>query len=65
MPTLFSGNFSYNASPPNVRMVLTSADASMDLNKLADMADKVMEVAMPTISAITDTHTDTADIKQL
>lgn len=46
-------------------MVLTSADASMDLNKLADMADKVMEVAMPTISAITDTHTDTADIKQL
>ena len=40
--------------PPNVRMVLASADATMDLNKLADMADKVMEVATPTVSAITD-----------
>ena len=29
-------------------MVLASADGSMDLHKLADMADKVMEVAMPT-----------------
>ena len=51
--------------PPNVRMVLASADASMELNKLADMADKVMEVATPTISAIVDTHTDTSEVKQL
>ena len=30
--------------PPNVRMVLASTDDTMDLSKLADMADKVMEV---------------------
>ena len=27
--------------PPNVQMVLTSTNSSMDLNKLVDMADKV------------------------
>ena len=51
--------------PPNVRMVLASTDASMDLSKLADMADKVMEVATPTVSAITDTRIDPSEIKQL
>ena len=33
--------------PPNVRMVLASADPSMTLDNLADMADKIMEVATP------------------
>ena len=51
--------------PPNVRMVLASADTSTDISKLADMADKVMEVAAPTVSAITNTRTDTTDVKQL
>lgn len=51
--------------PPNARMVLASADATMDLNKLADMADKVMEVATPTVSAITDTRADSSEVKQL
>lgn len=51
--------------PPNVRMVLASADASTDLNKLADMADKVTEVAAPTISATTDNRTDPSEVKQL
>ena len=37
-------------------MVLVSTDNAMDLNKLADMADKVMEVATPTISAVSDTR---------
>lgn len=37
--------------PANVRMVLASADASMELDKLADMADKVMEVATPTVAS--------------
>ena len=46
-------------------MVLASTDASMDLNKLADMADKVMEVATPTVSSITDTRTDTSEVQQL
>ena len=53
--------------PSNVRMVLASADSSMDLDKLADMAEKVMEVATPTISAVSNTtdHTDHSEIKQL
>ena len=49
---------------PNVRMVLASADATMDLCKLADMTDKVMEVTMPTVSAICDTSTDILGVKQ-
>ena len=36
--------------PTNMRTVLASADASMDIYKLADMADKVKEVTMPTVS---------------
>ncbi len=47
--------------PANVRMVLASADASMDLHNLAD---KVIEVATPTISAVTS-HSDTLEVKQL
>ena len=50
--------------PPNVRMVLASADATMGPYKLADMADKVMEVTMPTVSAIYDTSTDILGVKQ-
>ena len=38
--------------PANVRMVLASVDASMSLEKLADMADKVLEVATPSVAAI-------------
>ena len=41
--------------PPNVRMVLASAETSMDLNSLADMADIVMEVVTPVISSVTTT----------
>ena len=54
--------------PANVRMVLASSDSSMDLNKLADMADKVMEVATPTVAALSDTsphHIDTSEVQQL
>ena len=32
---------------------------------LADMADKVMEVATPTFAAISDTRTNTSEVKQL
>ena len=52
--------------PANVRMVLASADVSMDLGKLADMADKVMEVAVPTVAAIpSSTATNSQDVQQL
>ena len=41
--------------PSNVRMVLASADTTTELGKLAEMADKVLEVAAPpTVSAIVD-----------
>ena len=42
--------------PANVRMVLASTDSSMDLDKLADMANKVMEVATSTIATVSATH---------
>jgi hypothetical protein len=38
--------------PANVRMVLASTDVTTDINKLADMADKVIEVATPTIATV-------------
>ena len=38
--------------PPNVRMVLASNGDAMDLATLADMADKVIEVAVPSVSTI-------------
>ncbi len=41
--------------PPNVRMVLASADAATDLSRLADMADKIVEVATPPVAAISTT----------
>lgn len=48
--------------PANVRIVLASADSTTTLDKLADMADKVMEVAAaPNISAIGDTHPSHTD----
>ncbi len=40
--------------PSNVRMVLASADSSTDLGKLAEMADKILEVAAPTLANISD-----------
>ena len=42
--------------PANVQMVLASTDATMDLSKLAELADK--EVAMPNIAAISSSHPD-------
>ena len=38
--------------PPNVRMVLASSD-TMDLEKVAQLADKVVEVAIPQVSSTT------------
>ena len=54
--------------PANVRMVLASTDSSLDLHKLADLANKVMEVATPTVASISGTHsedTDTSEVRQL
>ena len=38
--------------PPNVYTVVASADTSLDLSKLAGMADKVMEVVTATVASI-------------
>ena len=51
--------------PTNVRVVLASTDPSMDLDKLADMADKVLEVATPLIAAISDPHPDNSEVHKL
>ena len=51
--------------PPNVRMVLASTDTSIDLNKLVDMADKVMEVATPVTSSVVTDTTTTPEVTQL
>ncbi len=40
--------------PSNVRMVLASADSSTDLGKLAEMADKILEVGAPTLANVSD-----------
>lgn len=49
--------------PPNVRMVLTSTDITMELNKLADVCDKVMKVGTLTVSAVT--YPNTSKVKEL
>ena len=38
--------------PPNVRMVLASTPGTVSLDKLAEIADKVVEVASPSVSAV-------------
>ena len=50
--------------PANVRIVLASADDATDLQKLADMADKIVEVATPTVAAVTDTSTEVQQLKE-
>jgi len=39
--------------PPNVRMVLASTPDGTTIDKLAEMADKIMEVAAPSVAAMT------------
>ena len=55
--------------PANVRMVLASTDTAMTTDKLADLADKVMEVATHTVSAIKAnppaTAHESAEVQQL
>ena len=54
--------------PASVRMVLASADPSTTIDKLAEMADKVMEVAAPTapnVSAVSHVTADHPELKQL
>ena len=51
--------------PSNVRMVLASTADSMDLATLADMADKVIEVATPSVSSLTQPASPDPQLQQL
>jgi len=53
--------------PPNVRMVLASTTDGTGLEQLADLADKVMEVASPlsTIASVSSPPTLTTEVDQL
>ena len=50
--------------PPNVRMVLASSDTA-DLEKLAQLADKIVEVAIPPIQSVATTYPPTTEFDQL
>ena len=63
--TPFFENFFLQRFPASARMVLTSADPSTSINKLIEMADKVMEVVAPTISAVSHVSTDQSELKQV
>ena len=49
---------------PNVRMVLASSDTT-DLEKLAQLADKIVEVATPSTSEIDHLRAEIAEIKRI
>ncbi len=53
-------SYSSSASPPNIRMVLASTPDTIALDKLAELADKVLQVATPT--GVITTVTNTLDI---
>ena len=50
--------------PPNVKMVLASTSETEDLEALASLADRVAEVATPTVSTIETSHLS-AEVEQL
>ncbi len=52
--------------PANVRMVLASADTSLSLDKVAELADKVMEVVTTTVAAtnLPPPSTEVAQLRQ-
>ena len=56
----FLGQLFLQRLPPSVRMVLAFADTSMELGRLANMADKVMEVATPTVAAVSHKNNDSS-----
>ena len=50
--------------PSHVQMVLTSSGDNVSLDTLADMVDKIMEVAIPTVTTVTS-PTISAEIAEL
>ena len=50
--------------PPNMKMMLASISDTEDLRALASLADRISEVATPTVSTIVTSHLS-AEVKQL
>ena len=55
----------FKCLPPNVRVVLASTNSAASLEKLAELADKVMEVAAPSTSKIATPPSLAAEVEQL
>ncbi len=51
--------------PTNVRMVLASSSATTSLEELAELADKIAEVAAPAVAAIQQTPAITEELAHL
>ena len=51
--------------PSNVRMVLTPSAAALDLDQLAQLADRILEASPPAISATTADNPNTITTTQL
>ena len=51
--------------PSNVRMVLTSTPEGTSLEKLVNLADKIMEVATPSVATITTPTALATEVEQL
>ena len=51
--------------PSNVRMVLTPSAGALDLDQLAQLADRILEASPPTISATTADNPNTITTTQL
>ena len=51
--------------PANMRMVLASTPDTSNLDKLAEMADKIMEVATPAVSSVATPTDISTEVEQL
>ena len=62
LDTSFLRELFLQRSPNNVRMVLASTPDAIALDKLAEMADKIIEVATPSIASVDTPTTAAADL---
>ena len=51
--------------PTNVRMVLAAASEKSSLDELATLADKIVEVALPSIATVSVTSSTTSEVEHL
>ncbi|XP_071854547.1 uncharacterized protein [Apostichopus japonicus] len=51
--------------PTNVQLVLASSSDDVKLEQLAELADKILEVAIPTVNAVATTTPEVSNIHRL